>query len=172
MKKVYFIIPLVMLILFACYYVVFKTQDDERKRVENAERQKESDRIKKEQDEYHRKVMEEARYAAEKKAKDEKERKEKVKAQEEARKKLRDDRDNALVDREKKAKTLSNLREELYNETNLNEKAEEKLVRLKEEKEFLEHYLPLAEDNVKHLQDFLEQVSKWEDAQSKLPAKK
>lgn len=170
MRKVYFLIPILLTIVFGLYYGQYIKEA----RILEHKRMVEKERLDKEEEARRTAFLLEEqkrlKFESDQKIAKEKEKRERNKAEIAAREKLEMDLKKAVDDREIKANELANLQNQLKDEEDLNYRLSERIKRLKEEADFLKDYVPTSKANLNKLQSFLTKVEEWEKAQASAAA--
>lgn len=159
MNKVYFIAPLVALLVFGGFYMNFAkghAAREEAKKV--AVRQEKEAKLRREAEE-RRKAVEDALKLQEKRKAEKAEREERDRLEKEARQAAIDARDKAFRDKDKLARTVERLNKEITTEKDAIEKIENTKKLAREEEAFLRQYVKQAETNVKSLTEVLDKIA-------------
>jgi hypothetical protein len=166
----YFLAPLILLVAFAFYEhgyrVEMRLREEQAMQVEAEHRAE----LAREQAEYQARVLAEARRAAEERARVEEEKRARRAAQEAAWNQLNHDYEQAVIDRDDRAQRSFDLSVTLRDEEDLHRRVRETLDRAREEKAFLENWLPVAETNLGRLRAFLQRVAAAELARKEAEA--
>lgn len=166
MKKVYFYfaIPLLMLAVFAVYYVQFHKEMVAREQAAAREAAIQAEKEKQQQLEYQKEQAAKAKAEAEKQRAEEAAKQAKKEAEEKAWNDLNDQYDKMVQKRDEAAQNSYDLSATLRDEQDLLQRAESKMERLKEEQSFLERYLPAVTANRDRMMKFLQDIKNAEEA--------
>jgi hypothetical protein len=172
MKKtyVYFLAPLVGLIIFGAIYWNFSKGFAAREAARvAAEKQKKEDKLRA-QAKANEQAIREALAAQERRKAERAAKEAKDKADHEARQAAQDAKEKAYRDQEKFAKTVDRLEKELAAEKDAIAKLQVDKKKFTDEQAFLRIYVKQAEDNVKNLLQVLEKIAAADDARAKADA--
>lgn len=164
MKKTYFLVPLIGVIVFAFFYWTALKDITAKEAAEK--RHTEEMRQKKLQDEVvaREKAYKEAVAMADKRKKEKAERDAKEQADREAREALVAEREKTFRDQEKLARQIERQNKDIAAEKEEIRKVEEEKKGFLAEQEFLKSYVKQAEDNQKSLEDVLNKIAAAEKA--------
>lgn len=164
MKKTYFLIPLIGVIVFAVFYSIALKDITTKEAAEK--RHVEEMRQKKLQDEVtaHEKAYKDAIAQADRRKKEKAEREAKEQADREAREALIAEREKTFRDQEKLARQIERQNKDIAVEKEEIAKVEEQKKAFLSEQEFLKSYVKQAQDNHRSLEDVLTKIAAAEKA--------
>jgi hypothetical protein len=159
MKKVYFLVPLIGVIIFSFFYWNAHKHIEEKELA--AKKVREEQRQKKIQDEVaaRQKAYEDAIVQAERRKKEKAEREAKDQAEREAREALLAEREKMFREQEKLTRNIERLTKDVQSEKEEIAKIEEQKKSFQSEQEFLRSYVKQAEGNQKGLEDVLNKIA-------------
>ena len=157
-KKIYIILPLVMLAAFAFY---FRGYSKEAERM--AKEKEEAARVLKAQEEkeradYQKKIAEEARAIAEQKKKEAERKAAIIEAENEEYKNLQDEQSDLAKKRDDAMELSYTLSSKIREEEDLTKRAKDRMDILADEKKFLDQYIPISTTNRDRYMTFLKKV--------------
>lgn len=164
MKKAYFLVPLIGVLVFAFFY--WGAVKDIKEKDLAEKRQKDDERVKKLQKEVadREKAYKEAVVQAERRKKEKAEREAKDQADRDAREALINEREKSFRDQEKLARQIERQNKDIAAEKEEIAKVEEQKKSYLAEQEFLKTYVKQAEGNQKGLEDVLNKIAAAEKA--------
>jgi len=171
MKKAYFLVPLIGVIIFAFIYWnalngIKEKEMAEKHRVEQARQKKLQDEVAARQ-----KAYEDAVVQAERRKKEKAERETKEQADRDAREALINEREKTFRDQEKLARQIERQNKEVQTEKEEISKVEEQKKAFLSEQEFLKSYVKQAETNQKGLEDVLTKIAAADKAAQEAASK-
>ena len=171
MKKLYFLIPLIGVLIFTFFY--WNAQKDIDAKALAEKQKKEAVRQKKLQDEVdaRKKAYEDAIVQAERRKKEKSEREAKEQADRDAREALIAEREKTFREQEKLTRQIERLNKDVQVEKEEIAKIEEQKKSYQSEQEFLKSYVKQAETNQKGLEDVLNKIAAAEKAAAEAAAK-
>ena len=155
MKKFYIIIPLVILALYAVYYVNWNKRTEEKALAAARAQARTEAEEKRVRDEFLQKQVEEAKIANEKKLREIEAKRTKRETERNLIAQLEEELAQSEAKRDALYSQNYDLQTQLRDEQDLQYRAGEKIKRLKEEEQFLQQYLPLSQENVTKARDYL-----------------
>lgn len=161
MKKFYILIPLVIIALFAVYYLKWNATAEQEARAAAAAQAQVEAREKAERDDFLRKQVEEARIANERKLQEIEARRTKKEAERTRIARLEEELAQSEARRDTLYSQLYDFQTQLRDEQDLQYRVGEKNKRLNEEEQFLRQYLPLSKENVAKGRDFLKKAQEY-----------
>lgn len=166
MKKAYVIFPLLAMLIFFGFWWNFNSKyEAEQLEKDRLARVAREDKLKKEAEE--RKIAIQQAVAAADARKQERETKAAMlQAERDTRQHAKEASDKAFRDKEKLARQVERLQNDVETEKGLIDKLEEKKKLLVKDEAFLRKYVTLAETNQQGLQDVLEQIAKADTARA------
>jgi colicin import membrane protein len=164
MKKAYFLVPLIGVLIFSFFYWNARKDLVEKELAEK--RHREELRLKKIQDEVaaRQKAYEDAIVQAERRKKEKAEREAKEQAERDAREALLAEREKSFREQEKLARNIERLTKDVTAEKEEIQKVEGQKNSYQSEQEFLKSYVKQAETNQKGLEDVLNKIAAAEKA--------
>jgi hypothetical protein len=163
-KKIYLIVPLLLLAAFAIYYHGYRKEADlmaQQREIQQAELQKKEA---KEKAQYQLEVAAKARDAAIAKAKKEAEKQAQIDAEEKEYEVLNKEQVVVMNSRDEAAQKFGDLSATLRDENDLAERARNRMSILADEKKFLDTYIPLSKANRDRFSAFLTKVEETQKA--------
>jgi hypothetical protein len=167
MKKFYILIPLVIVALFAVYYVSWNKQAEAKARTAAEARLKTEAEEKRVRDEFLRAQVEEAKIANEQKLREIEAKRAKREAERELIARLEEELAQSEAKRDTLYSQLYDIQTQLRDEQDLQYRAGEKIKRLNEEELFLKQYLPVSRENVGKARDFLKRAQDYADQKAR-----
>ena len=163
-KKLYLIVPLLLLIAFAVYYHGYRVEADALTRQRDAAIAEINAKEARDRDVYQKKVAKEAREAALVKAKEAADKAATIKAEETEYEALSKEQVAVEDAKNNAAMKADDLTAQLREETDLTRRANDRISILADEKKFLDTYIPLYTANRDHLSAFLTKVEETKKA--------
>lgn len=163
-KKIYLIVPLLLLAAFAFYYHGYRKEADELKRQREIQLAEQAKIEAKERAEYQAKVAAEARAAALEKARKAAEKQAQIEAEEKEYDDLQKQQVAVMNSRDDAAMKFNDLTTALRDEVDLTQRAENRMSILADEKKFLDTYIPLSKANRDRVMTFLQKVEETKKA--------
>jgi len=164
MKKAYFLVPLIGVIVFSFFYWN-ALKDIQAKDIAEKHRMEEAKQKKQQEDlAAHEKAYKDAVATAERRKKEKAEREAKEQADREAREALIAERERTFREQEKLARQIERQNKDIAVEKDEIHKVEEEKKAFVSEQEFLKTYVKQAEDNQKNLEDVLNKIAAAEKA--------
>ena len=157
-KKIYLILPLLLLAAFAFYYHGYRKEADEIAKEREIQQAAQAKIDAKERAEYQAKVAAEAREAAQEKARKVAEKQAQIDAEEKEYDDLQKQEVEVMNARDEAAAKFGDLSVQLREENEFTERAENRMSILADEKKFLDTYIPLSRANRDRLMAFLTKV--------------
>jgi hypothetical protein len=161
MKKFYILIPLVIVAVFAVYYVSWNMRAEETARTAAEARLKTEAEEKRVRDEFLRRQVEEAKIANEQKLREIEAKRAKRETERNLIARLEEELTQSEAKRDTVYSQLYEVQTQLRDEQDLQYRAGEKIKRLKEEEQFLQQYLPVSKENVGKAHDFLKRAQDY-----------
>jgi transketolase len=158
MRKVYLIVPLLLLAAFAFLYHGYRKEADAQALVQAQEKAEKDAREALERTAYQNRVAEEARAAALEKQKVEAAKLAERQAREKAMEALSREMDGVIGARDAAAQKNFDLSSTLRDEQDLLDRAKNRMIVLGEERKFLDSYIPIARANRDRIHTFLTEV--------------
>lgn len=161
MKKFYILIPLVIVALFAAYYVSWNNRAEEKARTAAEAALKAEAEEKRVRDEFLRQQVEEAKIANEQKLREIEAKRAKRETERNLIARLEEELAQSEAKRDTIYSQLYDIQTQLRDEQDLQYRAGEKIKRLKEEEQFLQQYLPISQENVGKAREFLKRAQDY-----------
>ncbi len=158
MRKVYLIVPLLLLAAFAFVYHGYRKEADAQAIVQAQQKAEKDAREALERTAYQNRVAEEARAAALEKQKAEAAKLAERQAREKAWEALSREMESSLASRDEAAQKNFELSSTLRDEQDLLDRAKNRMSVLGEERKFLDSYIPIARANRDRIHTFLTEV--------------
>jgi colicin import membrane protein len=159
MKKAYFVVPLIGLIIFGAIYWNFQSKYEARVATEKAAKeQQRQEKIKQEVD-ARRKAVEDAVALQEQRKKEKAQKEAQDAAEKEARLALNDAREKSFRDKDRAAKQVERLTKDIATEKDAIAKIEKEKEESQKEQAFLRTYVKQAEANQKSLEEVLNKIA-------------
>lgn len=174
-KKIYLIVPLLLLAAFAIYYHGYRKEADEMAKQRDIQQAQLAKQEAKEKAEYQLKVAAEAREVALEKARKAQAKQDQIDAEEKEYDDLNKEQVVVMNQRDEAAIKFSDLSTSLRDENDLIERAQNRMSILADEKKFLDTYIPLSKANRDRFSKFLtkvEETKKEVEAAAAAAAKK
>ena len=171
-KKIYLIVPLLLLAAFAFYYHGYRKEADEMARQREIQKAEQAKLDAKEKAEYQAKINAEARQTALEKQRKEAEKQAIIDAEEKEYDGLQKEQVRVMNARDDAAQKSSELSSSLRDEEDLTLRAQNRISILADEKKFLDTYIPLSKANRDRFYAFLTKVEETQKAVEAMEAAK